>query len=314
MEQKPTETKQPQTILLSLRPIMYSLKDYWHLTGLPMPNGAWDGNIACIEANAEWVLKVNETRGFLAGYGFHLVIRGSMTIIYNGRKMTLQEGDFYTYSPGFEIRVCFVTTDFCCLSLLADEHFAFSLSSVRDAIRTAHFPLVELTAPILSIQAEDRRRLQELMQMMIHYQQACLPQMNESLKMLFNLFLLDLSAIQEHSIREHRFPQRVEEIFLSFLHLLPQHFIEHHDIGFYADSLCITTTYLSRIVRQVSGGRTVISYINQLLLMEATFLLRQTSLSVAQIADRLHFAETTTFARFFQRMKGMTPKEFRKGR
>jgi hypothetical protein len=38
-----------------------------------------------------------------------------------------------------------------------------------------------------------------------------------------------------------------------FPYLLPRHFIEHHDIGFYAFELCITTTYLSRIVRQVSG-------------------------------------------------------------
>ena len=59
---------------------------------------------------------------------------------------------------------------------------------------------------------------------------------------------------------------------------------------------------------------TVIDYINQLLLMEASYLLSQTSLSVAQIAEQLHFAETTTFARFFQRMKGVTPREFRKGK
>ena len=58
----------------------------------------------------------------------------------------------------------------------------------------------------------------------------------------------------------------------------------------------------------------VIDYINQLLLMEATFLLRQTALSITQISDRLHFAEVTTFARFFNRMKGMTPREFRKGK
>ena len=32
------------------------------------------------------------------------------------------------------------------------------------------------------------------------------------------------------------------------------HFEEHHDIGFYASELCITTTYLSRVVRQVSGS------------------------------------------------------------
>jgi hypothetical protein len=43
-----------------------------------------------------------------------------------------------------------------------------------------------------------------------------LPQANDSMKMLYNLFLLDLSSIQEHSIREHRFPKRVEEIFLGW--------------------------------------------------------------------------------------------------
>ena len=107
---------------------------------------------------------------------------------------------------------------------------------------------------------------------MIHYQQMGVPLANDSLRMLYNLFLTDLSTVQQHSIREHRFPKRVEEIFLGFLGLLPQHFAEHHDIGFYASHLCITTTYLSRVVRQVSGGRTVVDYINQILLMEATRL------------------------------------------
>ena len=43
-------------------------------------------------------------------------------------------------------------------------------------------------------------------------------------------------------------------------------------------------------------------------------LFRQTLLSITQIAERLHFAEVTTFARFFQRMKGITPREVRKGK
>ena len=86
------------------------------------------------------------------------------------------------------------------------------------------------------------------------------------------------------------------------------------DGGVVASELCITTTCFSRVVRQVSGGRTVVDYINQMLLMEATFLLRQTSMSITQISDQLHFAEVTTFARFFNRMKGMAPREFRKGK
>jgi len=116
---------------------------------------------------------------------------------------------------------------------------------------------------------------------------------------------------QEHIIAHRRHvPQRVEEIFIGFNRLLPRHFVEHHDIGFYADRLHITPDYLSRIVKQVTG-RTVIDYINQMLLMEASFLLRTSELSISQIGQRLHFADAPSFTRFFTRLRGMTPREYR---
>ncbi len=293
---------------------MYSLKEFWQLRKLPVPEGEWDGNVICIETNVEWTFGTNETHGFLSCYTYTIVTCGWVTILYDNCKLTLHKGDLYTYSPGFEVTVLSSSSDYSGICLLGDEHFTFSLPTVRDAIRTTYFMVAELTSPVLSLNPNDFRRLRELMQMMIHYQQMGLPLANDSLRMLYSLFLTDLSTVQQHSIREHRFPKRVEEIFLGFLSLLPQHFAEHHDIGFYASRLCITTTYLSRIVRQVSGGRTVVDYINQLLLMESVFLLRQTSLSITQISDRLHFADVTTFARFFNRMKGMNPREFRKGK
>ena len=42
-------------------------------------------------------------------------------------------------------------------------------------------------------------------------------------------------------------------------------------------------------------------------------MLRTTSLSITEIADRLHFADTPSFSKFFSRLKGMSPKEYRKG-
>ena len=104
----------------------------------------------------------------------------------------------------------------------------------------------------------------------------------------------------------------VEEIFIEFIRLLPRHFAQHHDIPFYAERLHISPVYLSRVVRQVTG-RTVIDYINQMLLMEASFLLQTSGLSITQIADRLHFADTPSFSKFFSRLNGMSPKEYRKG-
>ncbi|MBR3389041.1 MAG: helix-turn-helix domain-containing protein [Prevotella sp.] len=55
----------------------------------------------------------------------------------------------------------------------------------------------------------------------------------------------------------------------------------------------------------------MVDYINQMLLMEASFLLRTSQLSISQIADRLHFADTPSFSKFFSRLKGVSPKTYR---
>ena len=53
-------------------------------------------------------------------------------------------------------------------------------------------------------------------------------------------------------------------------------------------------------------------YINRMLLMEASWLLQSTDLNIAEIAERLHFADQSSFGKFFHRMKGVSPKEYRK--
>lgn len=130
------------------------------------------------------------------------------------------------------------------------------------------------------------------------------------LSMLYAVLLLDLQDAQGRAIANGSIPKRIETIFIDFIRLLPHHFMQHHDIAFYADKLNISTVYLSRVVRQVTGN-TVIDYINKFLLMEASFLLRTTQLSITQIADNLHFADTSSFSKFFFRLKGVTPKIFR---
>ena len=119
-----------------------------------------------------------------------------------------------------------------------------------------------------------------------------------------------LQNAQQRAIVQRQTPQRVEEIFIDFIRLLPRHFVEHHDIPFYADQLHISPVYLSRVVRQVTG-RTVVDYINQMLLMEATFLLKTSELSITQIADRLNFADAPSFSKFFSRLKGLSPRTYR---
>ena len=289
---------------------MYSLSESLAILLGNKGTGEADISAFCTETDAPLTLRANLLQDTMACYTFTLVEEGWLTIDYNNQQFTLTKNDIYPYAPGMPLRIVAASNDYKGICLLADETFTLRSSYMHDAIRAAYFSLVELTEPKLKLQPKDASHLADLMRLAIHYQSVSHPQRDECLRLLYNLFLIDLTATQESSIGQHGFPKRVEEIYLDFLRLLSQHFVEHRNMAFYADCLCITTTYLSRVVRQVSG-RTVADYIDQMLLKEATWLLQTTSLNVAQIADGLHFADTTTFARFFKRLKGCTPKEFR---
>ena len=99
---------------------------------------------------------------------------------------------------------------------------------------------------------------------------------------------------------------RGEVLFVSFYTLLTNNYLAHRDLSFYADSLFITTTYLSRIVKQITG-KTVMDCINELLAMEATRLLKSTAMTVEQIAYQLHFASSASLDKFYKRLRGTTP-------
>lgn len=289
---------------------MYTIKDFQRLTNFMQAPEWWNENIFCLDTDDELTLRTNITQGFLSAYSFTMVLEGGLTLQYNGQELTLQKGDMFIYMPGLSITILVASDDYRGICLIADEGYTLELPVVRNAIRTAYFPLLEFGHPRLTLQPDDSRHLEQLMRLAIRYLNSPNPLHGESLRLLYSLFLSDLSAIEDRSVPNHRFSPRVEELFLRFIQMLPQHYVEHRDIAFYADQLCITTTYLSRIVRQVSG-RTVGQYIDQMLLMEAAWLLQTSTLTVAQIADHLHFADTTTFARFFKRLKGCTPKEYR---
>ncbi len=292
---------------------MYSLKEAWVLMHNETPFANWDGKMYCIETDAAITFRANETHGYMAAYTFTLVLKGWLTIVYNGQELTLRPDDLYIYSPGLPVTIVAASDDYHGICLLADEHISIELPTVRDMVHIAYLPIVRLHEPKLTLAHDDAEQLAAKMREITAYLHSDHIFKDKVLQMLYAIFLLDLQNAQDRAITQRTVPQRVEEIFISFIRLLPNHFAAHHDIAFYASALNISPVYLSRVVRQVTG-RTVIDYVNQHLLMEASFLLRTSQLSIAQIADRLHFADASSFSKFFSRAKGLSPREYRNKR
>lgn len=291
---------------------MYTFKEYLPIfIGDDLPEKGWDNGMYCLETDATKILRSNLQRGFVACFAFMVVDKGWMTIHYNGRELTFYPNDLYIYSPGLPVDVIATSDDLHGYCLMADEHVTIEAPSVHDLVHLAYLPIVQLHEPKQTLASDAAQHLIMKMREIIGYLHSNHIYKGEVLRMLYSIFLLDLQNAQQRAIVHRQTPQRVEEIFIGFIRLLPSHFAEHHDIAFYADRLHITPVYLSRVVRQVTG-RTVVDYINQMLLMEASFLLRMSPMSITQIADHLHFAAPPSFSKFFSRLKGMSPKEYRK--
>ncbi|MCR5077602.1 MAG: helix-turn-helix domain-containing protein [Prevotella sp.] len=289
---------------------MYSLKEAWLRMYGTEPIGNWDGKIYCKELNADDTFRTNETRGYMTAYAFTLVREGWLTILYNGRKMTLCPNDLYIYSPGLAVTVLDASDDYHSIALLADEGFVIESPTVHDLVHIAYQPLVQLHEPKLLLPDDYARHLAGQMHEIIGYLHSDHMYKGQILNMLYAVLMLDLQDIQGKVIPHTSIPSRIEAIFIDFIRLLPNHFVQHHDIPFYADQLNISTVYLSRVVKQVTG-HTVIDYINKFLIMEASFLLTTTQLSISQVASQLQFADTASFSKFFLRITGMTPTQFK---
>lgn len=104
--------------------------------------------------------------------------------------------------------------------------------------------------------------------------------------------------------------RRAETLSDTFFALLHRHYMTERSLAFYADQLCITTKYLSKVIRRTTG-RTVYYWIEEFVAKEAKRLLRSTDATVTEIAERLNFSNSSFFAKFFRRHTGRSPLEYR---
>ncbi len=113
----------------------------------------------------------------------------------------------------------------------------------------------------------------------------------------------------ERTIAAHN-NNRQEELLHLFLQLLEENYLRERNTGFYASQLCISPKYLSSIIKEQSG-KTCSEWIDEYVSFNARSLLKDSTLSIKQISDRLGFPSQSVFGRFFKKVNGVSPKEFR---
>lgn len=129
---------------------------------------------------------------------------------------------------------------------------------------------------------------------------------------IYNLFM----AMDCEMEREGNFVQENithgRSLMIQFLKLVTQHCKQTRSVTFYADKLCITTTYLNKLSHQW-WNLSPKELINQQTICEIKTCLATTDYSVKEIATMMQFEDASYMCRYFRRLTGISPIEYRNG-
>lgn len=102
-----------------------------------------------------------------------------------------------------------------------------------------------------------------------------------------------------------------QKLVRQFQSLVVEHFLTKRTVDFYARETNITSKYLSEILLS-EIGKPAKTLIDEMVFLEAKTLLRQTTMSVQEIANWLNFPETSNFIKAFKKRENLTPAAYRK--
>lgn len=223
-----------------------------------------------------------------------LVKQGSCRMVINGKDgdvLELGEGSMLMVSVNDVATLLSVSPDIDAECVLVDEEFVsqtycFRLSAdkyksvldifhfIRDIVRHQHINKIEMIRSMFNV---------------------------------LNLIIEELPYEQCSVSHDIGHKKGIYEI---FLHHLYRNFRKERQIRFYADKLNVSTVYLSRMVKEISGT-TVNDHATSLVYKEICNLLTLSDMTIGEIADYLNFSDQSALSNFFKQRSGMTPLAYR---
>lgn len=177
-----------------------------------------------------------------------------------------------------------------------------------DAISMLKSPIMEITPEGVNIATQYLQLIDNVINADSEYR-------NDSISyLLTSIFYLIGGMLKKRLDAEEedndKISSRHKKVFEMFIELVEKYHNKERSVGFYADKLCISSKYLSQIVKNVSGFSAP-EIIDKYVILEAQHLLRHSNLSVKEIANQLNFPNNSFFYKYFKLRTGCTPNSYR---
>jgi AraC-like DNA-binding protein len=220
--------------------------------------------------------------------------------------------NFVIILPGQILQYTYCSDDFSALLIIMSRRFTENIElSMKDVIPIF---LYLRGNPVVQLNDAEMAHLQEYYHILKStVLQTSNPYRKEMVRLLLQAFFYGINNFnqlrQEYAIQK----DKKDSLFDSFYRLILQHFKDSREVGFYADKLCMTPKHLSAVIKKTTG-KSAFEWINDYVILEAKSLLRATNMTVQQISDELNFPNQSFFGKYFKRLTGMSPKDYRKNK
>lgn len=164
--------------------------------------------------------------------------------------------------------------------------------------------------PIISLEGVELEKIQTLWKMFLLEMQSVDNLQLEMLQMMLKRFLILCTRIYKTN-NLHQFIENTKvDLVREFNFLVEQHFKEKHTVVEYADLLNKSPKTISNLFKKYAE-KSPLQYIQERRMLEAKRLLKFTDYTVKEVAYAIGFKDIQTFSRFFKKMEGIAPREFK---
>lgn len=238
-----------------------------------------------------------------------LCSRGTIKASVNLKDYTIEAPALFIVVSGKIVQYKSVSDDFSGFFMLMSKRFlADLLSGPRERLPIF---LSVLDSPLVQLTQEDLVSVSGFFQMLQkEIRQTMNPYRLETVRHLVQAMFYS-AGHKFHSAIDNNRKTKHEILMEEFINLVKAHFRKEREVGFYAAKLKLTPKYLSKLIRD-NSNKSVNEWVNDYVVLEAKALLKSTNMTIQQISDELNFPSQSFFGKYFKRLAGVSPREYRK--
>lgn len=257
------------------------------------------GDDLLILKNASYKDSINEPRK-VDVTTFILMYKGESRAIVEGKEYHLHAPCLAVVMPNQTYCLLEASDDLEVRAIIMSNNFTLNLMSSNLNNMILENPVIDISSDIISFNT--------YYNVLLHTVRSSFKSSHlESAKHLTMSMLYFYARKLEHLEKDKK---KREIVFDRFCDDVRKFYKINRSIPFYSGRLAVSSKYLNDIVKEKTGI-TANEYIDRQTIIECKALLSSTDMSILKISLMMHFPSYSVFGKFFKRMTGMTPTEYR---